>query len=140
MGADMSNRLKQSNSGMVLLEGLISILLFSFGILGLVSVQVAATQNSVNSQDRAVASILANDMVSQMWIKNCSTVASISGDVDAWKLKVHGSILSNASGVVTTDVTTGLATITVTWKAPSKSSADQANQYVTSVFVNSICP
>jgi type IV pilus assembly protein PilV len=135
MGADMSNRLKQSNSGMVLLEALISILLFSFGILGLVSVQVAATQNSVNSQDRAVASILANDMVSQMWIKNSSSVADISGDVAAWKLRVKGSVLSNAIGTVT-DVG-GIATITVTWKAPSKSSTDQANQYVTSVFV---CP
>jgi type IV pilus assembly protein PilV len=134
MGAEMSNRLKQSNSGMVLLEVLISLLLFSFGVLGLVSVQVVATQNSVNSQDRAVASILANDMVSQMWIKNSSSVASITGEVNAWKLRVHDSVLSNATGDVT-DVG-GLATITVTWKAPSKSGADHVNQYVTSVFVN----
>lgn len=142
MGVDMNNQcrsLRKNNSGVVLLEVLISILLFAFGVLGLVGMQSVATQNSMNSQERAVASILANDMVSQMWLKNTSTIAStaISGDIATWKLKVQSSILSNPTYIATGAVTevAGLATITITWKAPSKLSTDNANKYETSVFV-----
>lgn len=129
---------RKNNSGAVLLEALISILIFAFGVLGLVGLQSVATQNSVNSQDRAVASILANDLVSQMWAKKSSTISSaaISGDITAWQTKVQNSILTNAVGSVAQDaVVTGLATITITWKAPSKTSAENVNRYETSVFV-----
>ncbi len=124
-----------SCSGSVLLEVLISILVFSLGVLGLVGMHAVAIQNSVNSQDRAVASILASDMVSQMWVKKSSTTASpaISGDIAAWKLKVEDSILSNAVGDVT-DVA-GVATITVTWKAPHKAASENSSKYETSVYV-----
>lgn len=127
--------LRKNNSGAVLLEVLISILLFAFGVLGLVGMQTVATQNSANSQDRATASMLANDMVSQMWIKKSSTVSSaaIASDIADWKLKVQKSNLPNVTGDVV-DVA-GLATVTVTWKAPSKLSTDSANKYETSVFV-----
>jgi type IV pilus assembly protein PilV len=132
------SNLRKNNSGAVLLEALISILIFAFGVLGLVGMQSVATQNSVNSQDRAVASILANDLVSQMWAKKTSTISSaaIAGDITAWKAKVQNSILSNAAGSVVQDpVVTGLATITITWKAPSKSSTENVSRYETSVFV-----
>ncbi len=143
MGVDMNNKfrnLRKSNSGAVLLEVLISILLFAFGILGLVGMQTVATQNSMSSQDRAVASILANDMVSQMWVKKTSTVASpaISGDIVDWKAKIQNSILSNATYPATGNVVSdaiGVATITITWKAPTKLSTDNASKYETSVFV-----
>lgn len=130
------SQFKKNNSGMVLLEALISILIFAFGVLGLVGMQAVATQNSVSAQDRAVASILANDMVAQMWLKKSSTIteAAISPDIATWKLKVENSILSNATGSVT-DVN-GVATITVTWKAPSKSSAENVNRYETIVDVS----
>ena len=142
MGVEMNNKysnLRKNNSGAVLLEVLISILLFAFGVLGLVGLQSVATQNSIGSQDRAIASILANDMVSQMWLKKTSTIASaaISGDITAWKAKVQNSIVSNATYGATGDVTevAGLATITITWKAPTKLSTDNSNKYETSVFV-----
>ncbi|MDI1298855.1 hypothetical protein [Methylotenera sp.] len=132
--------LGKNNSGAVLLEVLISILLFAFGVLGLVGMQTIAAQNSMSSQDRAIASILANDMVSQMWAKKTSTVAStaISGDIVTWKAKVQNSILSNATYPATGNVVsdaTGVATVTITWKAPTKLSTDNLNKYETSVFV-----
>ncbi len=143
MDADMkikSHNLKsisarKSNSGMMLIEVLVSILLFAFGVLGLVGLQTVATQNSVNSQDRAVASILANDIVSQMWAKKTSDIASsaISADITTWKTKVQNSLLSNAVGDVTS--AGGVTTVTVTWKAPSKTAADNSNKYETSIVV-----
>lgn len=143
MGVDMSNKYNNSrknNSGSVLLEALISIVLFALGVLGLVGMQSVATQNSMSSQDRAIASILANDMVSQMWAKKTSTTSSaaISGDIVAWQTKVQGSILSNATYPATGNVVSdaaGVATITITWKSPTKLSTDNSSKYETSVFV-----
>jgi len=131
MGVDMN--IRKNVSGMVLLEVLISILLFSFGVLGLVGMQVIATQNSLNSQDRAIASILANDMVSQMWIKKSGSIAAVAADINVWKLKVQNSALSNAIGDVTQ--VGDIATITITWKAPTKTAADNRNKYETNVVV-----
>jgi hypothetical protein len=58
---------------------------------------------------------------------------AIATDLAAWMLKVQSSNLPNVTGDVA-DVA-GLATVTVTWKAPSKLSTDSANKYETSVFV-----
>lgn len=133
MGVDMN--IKKNVSGVVLLEVLISILLFSFGVLGLVGLQVVATQSSINSQDRAIASILANDMVSQMWIRKNGSIAApaVAADIAIWKLKVQNSVLSNAIGDVTQ--AGDIATITITWKAPTKTAADNRNKYETNVAV-----
>ena len=144
MGVEMNTKysnLRKNNSGAVLLEVLISILLFAFGVLGLVGMQSVATQNSMASQDRAIASILANDMVAQMWAKKSSDAnsAAISGDIAAWQLKVQKSILSNATylatGNVVTDNATKVSTITITWKPTTKLSSDNLSKYETSVFV-----
>ncbi|MDI1360749.1 hypothetical protein [Methylotenera sp.] len=128
------NNLRKNNSGSVLLEVLISILLFAFGVLGLVGMQSISTQNSMSSQDRAVASILANDMVSQMWARNISRQANLTVDIAAWQTRVQNSILPNANGNVA-DVN-GLATITITWRSPSKAATENDNRYETTVFVN----
>ena len=147
MGVDMNakySNLRKNNSGAVLLEVLISILLFAFGVLGLVGMQTVATQNSMSSQDRAVASILANDMISQMWIRKTSKIIDptkpidISADVAAWKAKVQNSILTNATYPATGSVvndSAGVATITITWKPPTKLSTDNVSKYQTNVFV-----
>lgn len=138
MGVEMNNKysnLRKNNSGAVLLEVLISILLFAFGVLGLVGLQSVATQNSIGSQDRAIASILANDMVSQMWVRNSSRAANLTTDINAWRVRVQNSTLPNVNGNVVSDAN-GLATVTITWRSPTKAATENDNRYETSVFVN----
>jgi type IV pilus assembly protein PilV len=132
---DVDMKIKHNSSGVVLLEVLISMVLFSFGVLGMIGLQVIATQNSVNSQDRAVASILANDMVSLMWIKKSDsiTAAAIATDIAVWKTKVSQSVLANPLGDVTQ--AGNVITVTVTWKAPTKTSSDNRNKYETNVVI-----
>lgn len=130
----VANR-KKLQSGMMLVEVMVSILIFSIGILGLVGLQTVATQNATSAEDRTIAATLANDMVAQMWIKKTANPSSsnISGDITTWQTKVTGSSLPNAAGTVTR--TNGITSVTITWKAPSKKSTDNTNQYVTQVAI-----
>jgi type IV pilus assembly protein PilV len=122
-------------AGLMLIEVLISILIFSIGILGMVGLQTVATQNAANSEYRTIASTLANDIVSQMWIRKSADPnnANLGGDITTWKAKVSASTLPNASGTVT--FANSITTVTVTWKPPSKKSTENTNQYVTQVAI-----
>ncbi|HSH71739.1 MAG TPA: prepilin-type N-terminal cleavage/methylation domain-containing protein [Methylophilaceae bacterium] len=127
--------IKNKQQGVLLIEVLFSILIFSFGILGLVGLQAVASQNSTNAEDRTIASTLANDIVSQMWLRKTqdtsgtASAAAFGADIVAWQTRVAGSGLSNATGTVTTAA--GITTVTVTWRAPSKKAADSNNRYET---------
>jgi len=139
--AHMKN-MKKNQSGVLLIEVLFSILIFSFGILGLVGLQAVASQNSVSAEDRNTASTLANDLISQMYIRKTSRLAldadslmganptGLSADIGVWQTRVTNSGLTNATGAVT--VNNGITTITITWRAPSKTTN---NRYVTQIVI-----
>lgn len=121
----------KKQSGMLLIEAMIAVLIFSFGLLGLIGLQAVATQSTTNSEERARATMLANDIVSVMWVKKSLNPTT---EIDTWKALVADSTksgLNNATGDVS--VAANVATITVTWKSPSKKSTENSNQYVTSV-------
>jgi type IV pilus assembly protein PilV len=117
--------------GLSLIEVLVVIVLFSFGLIGMVGLQAKAVQNSVSAEDSARAALLANDMVSTMWTNN--TVNLSSTIVSAWNTQVGDATargLPNGAGTVT--VTAGVATITVTWRAPHEPSGT-VHSYTTQV-------
>ena len=58
---------KQRQGGSALIEALVAVLVFSFGILALVSMQTAAIKSTADAKYRADASFLANQIVGQMW-------------------------------------------------------------------------
>ena len=76
----------------MLIEVLIAILLFSIGILGLVALQAVSTQNSVNVGERSIAANLANDMISNIWLRNSTdtNTASLNTDITNWQTRVAG--------------------------------------------------
>lgn len=59
---------RKAQSGMLLLEALIAILIFSVGILGMVSMQAMAIKNTADASYRSEASHLADQIIGQMWI------------------------------------------------------------------------
>jgi type IV pilus assembly protein PilV len=136
---------QQKQCGMLLIEVLFSILIFSFGILGLVGMQAISTKNAMGAEDRTIAASLANDMVAQMWLRKSTdvTTAPLKTDYTAWKTKITNTKgWVSASGTVATDVTVPtapLTTVTVNWStAPTSkasggsTSSPVAHQYVTS--------
>lgn len=128
-------KLHKYQSGVLLLEVLISILIFSIGILGVVGLLAASTQNSTNAEQRIIAAHLTNDLVSQMWLRKSSqpSDANLSNDIAVWKSTVEKSSLPKATGTVALNA--GVTTITVTWKAPSKKATDSSNKLTTSLAI-----
>src|SRR5437016_3570797 len=62
--------LRRTQTGAYLLEALIGILVFSFGILGIVGLQAQAIRVTNDAEMRAEAIYLANSLISQMWTDN----------------------------------------------------------------------
>ncbi len=56
----------QSQSGVVLIEALLGILIFSIGILALIGMQSVAVKNTADARYRTEASFIANAMLSQI--------------------------------------------------------------------------
>ncbi len=58
---------RKTQRGMMLLEVLIAVMVFSIGILGIVGLQAASIRHVNDAQYRGEAIFLANALVSQMW-------------------------------------------------------------------------
>lgn len=116
---------------MSLIEVMVSILILSFGVLGLVAMQARASAISVDAENRNIAAMFANDMVATMQATNTS--APSSAVVTAWNNRIQAAGkngLPNASGTVSAADANGVVTVTVSWQAPS---ATVASNYVTKV-------
>lgn len=122
-------------SGMSLIEVLTSLLIFSIGIVGLMSLQTRATQFSTSAEDTNRAALLANELASEMW-----TSGSVSVDTTAWAARVADTVnggLPEGTGTVTVAGTT--ADITITWRPPH-AAAGETNRFVTQVVMPSLAP
>lgn len=73
----MNSNFRQS--GLALLEGLIAILIFSMSVLAVVGLQATAIGKGSESQYRADAAFLANQLLAQMWVHAGSGVLTASG-------------------------------------------------------------
>lgn len=116
--------------GFALMECLFAVLIFSVGILALLSLQATSIAESGSAKYRTDASMLANRLVGEMWSSNRATLASNfatgGASFNTWKTDV-ASALPSGDATVTVTPTAGLAgnlvTIQVTWKAPSEPAA-----------------
>ncbi|MCR6478167.1 type IV pilus modification protein PilV [Variovorax sp. ZS18.2.2] len=122
-------------SGVALLEVLVSVLLFSLGILGLIGLQARAISLSTDAQDRNRAALLANDVASAMWLGK--SVAVDTGANSVWQKRASDTAGAGLpDGLVTVTAVTGTtnsADILVTWRAPGRVVADQDSKLTTRV-------
>jgi len=120
--------------GVALLEVLVAILLFSFGILGLIGLQARAIGYSTDAEDRNRAAMLANEIASTMWLNNSLTVPADT--LEAWQLKVAnatGGGLTNGVGTVGEPVGHSVD-ILITWNAPNRTATGDS-RLVTKVTI-----
>lgn len=104
--------------GFALLEVLVSILILSFGILGIVGLQARAINFSVDAEDRNRAALLANEVATDMWVYRSVTIPATL--LAAWQAKVANPAaggLPGASGTITS-ITANSADIVITWQEP----------------------
>lgn len=105
------NRPRQQ--GVALLEALIAILIFSFGVLGIVGLQATMVTNTTDAKYRADASYIAQQRIGQMWADPANAVGYLEADTDI------SDRLPGGLRTVTQPVA-GQFQVTVGWTAPGE--------------------
>jgi type IV pilus assembly protein PilV len=72
-------RINTHQAGVMLIEALIGILIFSIGVLALLGMQGAAIKNTTDARYRSEAAFLATKIVGQMWV-DLNNLASYDTD------------------------------------------------------------
>lgn len=132
----------------MLLEALVSILIFSIGILAIIGLQAAAVSASTDAKYRSEASLLTSQLIGQMQASD-RTVATLQTNFQggagcgangaaytAWLADVNATLPGVAANPPTVCIAAGatagnVVAITVFWQLPS--SAGAAHQYSTIV-------
>ncbi len=123
----VKNRNKNSQSGVVLLESLIAVLLFSLGILALVGLQATMVKNTSEAKYRAEASFIAQQKLGDIWV---SGTALADHQVDGEDIS---SILP--AGTRSVDISADrIVTVSVSWQLPG----EEAHTYATSARIEGI--
>lgn len=139
-----SARMQSKEQGSVLLEALISILIFSMGILAIVGLQAAAIRSVSDSQYRLEASFLANRVVSEIWtdVVNINSYALPGGGAAAlntWLTEVQsrlpGATSANAPTITIAANPSGgfTATIAIMWQSPGETTP---HNFTTVAYIN----
>lgn len=116
-------RRRDRQGGFSLLEALVSIIIFSVGVMGLVGIQARAMEYSMDSDDRNRAALLANELASQMWTTKTTNLPPAT--LTTWAAKVADPTqggLASGVGSVSLDAN-NVATISIAWTAPGHGSS-----------------
>jgi type IV pilus assembly protein PilV len=126
-----------AQQGMALIEVLVSILLFSFGLLGLIGLEATAINVSVDAEDRSRAALFASEIASYMWTTNSVSVPS--SQLNTWNtncrnLATETGLPSCIIGVTATAGTTNSADVLITW-VPIQDKSSTIRQLTTRVIL-----
>lgn len=135
---------RSNQSGSVLLEGMIAILVFSMGVLAIVGLQASSMRTVSDAKYRLEASYLANRLVSSLWaagssgISNFSLPGGNSPELATWladvTTRLPGAGDHAPTVLITGDATSGFtATVTMSWQLPSE---PEPHQYIAVAFIN----
>src|SRR5665647_1242043 len=102
-----------SQQGVVLLESLIAILIFSMGVLAVVGLQAAMIKNTSDSKYRAEASFIAQQRLGMMWADSGNLIDYVETNTDI------SALLPNGTRTVTLPAVSEVS-VMVTWQAPGQ--------------------
>lgn len=138
----------KTQSGVMLLEALIGILIFSLGILSLVGMQTVAIRATTDARDRTEASSLASEIIGDLWLDRAN-LAGYAYDgsgtppaaLDPWVTRVEAMLpgaTANHPTVVIAASALGASvgtetTITVNWQNPTDATA---HSFVMTAYIN----
>lgn len=102
-----------SQQGVVLLEVLISILIFSMAVLAIVGLQASMVKNTSDAKYRADASYIAQQRIGAMWADpaNLDDYLEVNTDVS--------NLLPSGQRTVA-ELVPGQYQVTITWQAPGE--------------------
>lgn len=122
--------------GIVLLDALIAIVIFSIGILGMVKLQANAVKFSSDAQYRTDAAMLADQVIAQMWNTNQTTLTTTYASPSGTDFVNWNALVTTLPGGAGTIVFSGnnVATVTVTWQGPNDTAGPHAYLSVTQII------
>ncbi len=118
-------RFKQRGS--ILLDGMIAILIFSIGILGMIAMQSASIAFSSNARYRTDAAAFADQILSQMWAsaKNPALLPSFAtggAAFNTWAAQVEQNLPGATANPPVVTFNGTQVTVVVNWQLPSEGS------------------
>lgn len=118
---------KSRQQGVMLLEALLGILIFSLGILAVVGMQAMAVKTVAESKYRMDAGFLANEVIGDMWVdrSNLASYAYAGGTPPAvlanWTAKVQSALPGVAANppAIAIDAANTVS-VTIFWQHPEE--------------------
>lgn len=137
---------RAATRGLALIDALIAVVVFAVGVLALVALQSTAAQQSSQAKYRADATMLANALISRMWLTDRQVATlqdrfATGGDAyEDWLATVQETLPGAADNPPEVDVVavpggpgrpdTARVTVQLRWKPPSAADGDAPNQLV----------
>ena len=148
------NHAKIQQTGSVVLEALIAILIFSIGILALIGMQATAINSVADAKYRNTAGFLANQIVGTVWATRlgsvnanasnvmaatpdptfaCNPCSAANGNAYTQAWVVSGVAASLPLGTASIAINGATVTVTVGWQPPKDVIA---HRHIVSSFIN----
>jgi type IV pilus assembly protein PilV len=109
--------LKSAQQGVVIIETMIAILIFSFAVLGIVGLQATMVKNTTDAKYRADASYIAQQRLGRLWTDPTNLGNNLEAETDI------SSVLPGGLVTVTQPVANQIR-VTVGWTAPGETPPD----------------
>ena len=122
--------------GVALIEALVAVLIFAFGIIGLVGLQVSMTRAQGAAKFRADASYLGSQVLGTMWADRANLIKYDTASCGAyqpckdWTDKVAGTLPAGSAQI--SAAASGLVSLTVTWST----TAEGTHSHVVTTSIN----
>jgi|SRR5882672_4539235 len=115
--------------GVMLLEALIAILIFSIGILSMVAMQGLAITYTSDAKYRSDASFLADEIIGQIWVDRANIANYVlpggtAPELAIWMAKLNSALPQSDVNLPTIaiDVPSGTVDVTIQWQQPGSAS------------------
>lgn len=128
-------------SGFLLIEAMVSILIFSLGILGIVALQAVVIKETSDAQYRIEASMFTNQLIAEMWAEDKVNLATNFASPDgpryqAWRTGVTTTSTGGLPGAALQPPTVvfgpnNQVTISVFWQLPGAAAGTPFHQHTT---------
>lgn len=105
-----------TQQGVVIIEVLVAILVFSVGVLAIVGLQATMIKSTADAKYRADASYIAQSRIGQIWADPANAASYVENNTDI------STMLPSGTRTVT-QVAPGQFTVTVTWQQPGPNPA-----------------
>lgn len=137
----MDSKANSVQRGFMLIEALIAVVIFSFGLLAIIGLQAVSIKNASEAKYRTEASFLANELIGRIWADRSSVVSGYTAPSD-WTSRV-ATALPSGSGTITIAANPNVKldaefviTVTVKWTSPG----GQQHQFVSVAQINGAGP